>query len=107
MSPTLLGNRLGWEAAVREERVLTRHGIREERGEDFQRAAGACSLQTFGCQIPPQEKERWMSGRHFSQSLAPLLALKTLHGKLSLLQICLLLCMGTSVLFTGEEENTF
>lgn len=48
-----------------------------------------------------------MSGRHFSQSLAPLLALKTLHGKLSLLQICLLLCMGTSVLFTGEEENTF
>lgn len=59
-------------------------------GEDFQRELQKCVCyehSVVGGVIPQQEKKRWILGRQFSQSLAPLSALKTLHVKLSLLQI--------------------
>lgn len=76
-------------------------------GQDFQRELQKCVCYEHSVvrgMIPQQEKERWVLGRHSFQSLAPLLALKILHVKLSLLQIRLLLCIGTSVLFTCEEN---
>lgn len=105
---TVLGNQLGWEAAVCEESVdKTRNTQSKGRtvGEDFQRELQkrVCYEHSVVRSLHRKRRDGYQEDIH-SQSLAPLLALKTLHVKLSLLQVRLLLCIGTSGLFTGEEN---